>query len=506
MKCLSRRVALSLKRRDHRVTSSLRMSTYCVCLLLAGEAFAQAQLSNMTGSYGTQLDRQKAAQSGVQTDLLKQLNASLETLVAKVSPAVVEVLVTGFGPVDDSEGTRTALVGRQIKLGSGVIVDPEGYIITNAHVVSNAQSIEVIATVQSKDTEERGAEKASYIARLVGLHKDTDLALLKIAATGLPYLPLDPKHPIHQGQLVLALGNPEGLGNSVTMGVVSAVDRQPDPKLPMVFIQTDAPINPGNSGGPLIDVDGYLLGINTFIVSASGGSEGLGFAIPSRVVSFVFDRLRKFGHVDRSEIGAASETITPLLAKGLQLPVTDGVVIVDVRPGGPAESAGLKINDIVLAVDGKQIRSLPQLAGSLYLHATDELMTLEVLRGADRITLRVPVLSQKHDVDRLLDLVDPQKNLVRKIGVLAIDVDDHTLALFPELRIRSGVIVVANTTYGRAVDVGLRPGDVIHAINTKPILSLAELQREIGSFDAGAAVVLQIERSEGMDYVAFEME
>ena len=127
--------------------------------------------------------------------------------------------------------------------------------------------------------------------------------------------------------------------------------------------------------------------------------------------------------MDRSEIGAASEAITPLLAKGLQLPVTSGVVIVDVRPGGPAESAGLKVNDIVLAVDGKQIRSLPQLASSSYLHPTDELMTLEVLRGTEKITLHVPVLSQKHNVDRLLDLVDPQKNLVPKIGVLAIDVD-----------------------------------------------------------------------------------
>ena len=491
---------------NRRAVLSLRISMCFLCLLLTGEAFAQSPPSKKTSSYPTQLDRQKAAQSGTKTDLLKEFNASLESLVAKVSPAVVEVHVTGFGPLGDSEGDKTALVGRQSTLGSGVIVDPNGYIITNAHVVSNARSIEVIATVYSNDTEERGVEKAGYIARLVGVHKDTDLALLKIDATGLPYLPIDPKHPIHQGQLVLALGSPEGLSNSVTVGVVSAVDRQPDPKLPMVFIQTDAPINPGNSGGPLIDVDGYMLGINTFILTESGGSEGLGFAIPARVVSFVFDRLRRFGHVDRSEIGAASEAITPLLAKGLHLPVTSGVVIVDVKPGGPADKAGVKINDVVLAIDGEQIRSLPQLGSSLYLHPTDELMTLEVLRGADKMKFHVPVLSQKHDVDRLLDLVDPHRNRVRKIGVLALDVDDHTLGLLPELRISSGVIVVANTTHGSAGDIGLRPGDVIHAINTKPIFTLAELQREIASFDAGAAVVLQIERSDGMDYVAFEME
>ncbi len=450
---------------------SLRLSFYLsiCCLLTATWALAQAQPANAKAGRIVQLDQPKA--SAKPTDLLKQYSNSLETLVAKASPAVVEILVTGFGPIEDSDGNRTALVGRQSKLGSGVIVDSGGYIMTNAHVISNAQSIEVVISALSKNLEDGGVEKSSYAASVVGVHKDTDLALLKINATGLPFLRLDPKRPIRQVQLVLALGNPEGLGNSVTMGVVSAVDRQPDPRLPMVFIQTDAPINPGNSGGPLIDVDGYMLGINTFIVTQGGGSEGLGFAIPSRVVSFVFDRLRRFGHVDRSEIGASSEEITPLLAKGLQLPVNSGVFIVDVIPDGPADTAGVKINDVVLAVDGKQIRSLPQLVASLYLHPT----------------------------------VDPEKNLVRKIGVLASDLDDRTAALVPGLRITSGVIVVANTNLGRAVDVGLRPGDVIHALNTKPIGTLAELQTAINAIDSGAVVVLQVERRDGLDYVAFEM-
>jgi serine protease Do len=249
-----------------------------------------------------------------------------------------------------------------------------------------------------------------------------------------------------------------------------------------------------------------VLGINTFILSQGGGSEGLGFAIPARVVSFVFDRLRKFGHVDRSEIGAASEDITPLLAKGLHLPVNSGVIVVDVRPGGPAESAGLKIGDIILAVDSKDIHSLPQLVGSLYLHPTDELMALRVLRGADKITLQVPVFAQKHDVDQLLDMVDPQKNLIRKIGVLALDLDDRILGILSDLRIKSGVVVVANTAYSRVVDARLQPGDVIHAVNAKPVLSLDDLRKELNAYHSGAAVVLQIERKDGMDYVAFEVE
>ena len=484
---------------------AFHLPIFCACLFVATQAFAQKP-APAQGTESAQLNRQKAAQSAGQADLLKQFSGSLQNLVAKVSPAVVEVHVSSFGPVEGSDGGKTAVVGRQSIQGSGVIVDPEGYIVTNAHVVSNARKVEVVLTPMSKGSDESSAEKVTYVAHVVGVHQETDLAVLKIEATGLPYLPIDPKHPIHQGEIVLALGNPEGLGNSVTMGVVSVVDRQPDPRQPMVFIQTDAPINPGNSGGPLIDIDGYMLGINTFILSEGGGSEGLGFAIPARVVSFVFDRLRKFGHVDRSEIGASSEAITPTLARGLNLPVSNGVFVVDVKPGGPAEAAGLKINDVLVAIDGKRIRSLPQLVSSLYLHPTDEVMALEVLRGTQKITLQVPVTSQKHDVDRLLDLIDPQKNRVRKIGVLAIDVGEHTRSLLPELRIPSGAVVVANTGSGRASDIGLRPGDVIHSVNMKPVSSLAELQKEIALLNAGDAVVLQVERSDGLDYVAFDAE
>jgi serine protease Do len=442
------------------------------------------------------------APRGDQTDFLKQFNAAMEALAAKAAPAVVQVLATGFGLAEDAAGNKVAIVTRQHILGSGVIVDPDGYIMTNAHVVKDAQRIEVVLTPAIAG---KYSAETRFAASLIGIHQETDLALLKIDAAGLPFLPLDPQHLAHQGELVAAVGSPEGLGNSITMGIISSVDRQPVADMPMVFIQTDAPINRGNSGGALIDVEGHLVGINTFILSASGGSEGLGFAIPARVVSFVYERLRKFGHVDRSEIGAAAKSITPLLAQGLHLPVHSGVIVADVIPGGPADASGLMIGDIVLTVDGKPIDTLAQLESSLYLHPTDQLITMEALRGNDRLTLHIPAISKRHDVDRLVDLVDPEKNRIRRLGVLGMDVDERSRRMIPDLRVSSGVLVVAALPSGRMLDLGLLPGDVIHTVNAKPVQHLDELRKELEAFPAGAAVVLQIERAGGMDYLSFEM-
>lgn len=471
-------------------------------------AEAQAAAASRTAKPSVQLNRQKAAESA-KTDLLKQFNISLEALAQKVSPAVVQILVTGFGPVEDENGgTNTALITRQQSLGSGVVVDPDGYIITNAHVVAGAQTIRVMLTLPTDEADVSAASplKKEYEAKLLGVHADTDLALLKIDAKGLPYLPIEPRHRVRQGELVVALGSPEGLQNSVTMGVVSSVNRQPDPSRPMVYIQTDAPINRGNSGGPLVDVEGYLVGINTFILSSSGGSEGLGFAIPAGLVNFVYQRLRKFGHVDRSEIGAAAVAITPLVVEGLHLPVDSGVMVADIAPGGPAESSGLKIEDVIVSIDGRPIRSLPMLNASLYLHPTGEIMTVEVLRGDQRVTLHIPVIAQKHDVDRLLDLADPEKNLVPRLGVLAVTMNDSITKLLPDLRIDSGVIVVANTTIGGGMGTALKAGDIIHSVNNQTVTTLEQLQAAVVAVKPNHAVVLQVERDGSLNFVSFEAE
>ena len=226
----------------------------------------------------------------------------------KVSPAVVQIQTTGYGPLNEGDKGQTALIVRQHAVGSGVIVDSNGYIMTNAHVVEGAQRIRVALPMLSgaSPANTPSGKRPILDAKLVGIHKETDLALLKIEATDLPTLSLEESQSTRVGQLVLAVGSPEGLQSSVTMGVISAVARQADPTKALNYVQTDAPINPGNSGGPLVDMNGYVVGINTFILSQSGGSEGLGFAIPARVVRFVYQSLRKYGHVHHVEIGAGS--------------------------------------------------------------------------------------------------------------------------------------------------------------------------------------------------------
>jgi serine protease Do len=450
-----------------------------------------------------------STQPALGKDLLHQLDNSVEALVQQVSPAVVQILVTGYATVEQHGHTDTALIGRQRTLGSGVIVDPEGYIITNAHVVEGAVRVRVVlfssensnspyATLRAKTT--------TMDARVLGVDSHTDLALLKIEASGLPSLPFGRYQDVRQGQLVFAFGSPEGLGNSVTRGVVSSIARQPDPDRPMVYIQTDAPINPGNSGGPLVDIEGRVVGINTYILTEGGGNEGLGFAIPGGVARRIYEQLRKQGHVHREEIGAAVQTITPTLAAGLGLPQDYGVIVSDVTPGGPAETAGLKVEDVVLTLNGKPVMNVLQFDAAFMLRMDPAPLHLEVLRASQKISLEIPVVEQRDDMDRLADSLDPMKDLVPQLGILGVQIDRRISAMVPDLRMASGVIVAARTAFGASVESGLEAGDVIHELNGVTIISLEMLSAGIKQLKPGDPVVLQIERDGQLQYLAFEME
>ncbi|HTZ95747.1 MAG TPA: trypsin-like peptidase domain-containing protein [Terriglobales bacterium] len=489
------------------VSMSGRSIVFC---FLAVAALGQQPSNKTAGKSSAQnVPEQPAnASRSMASQVLQQFNADLQNLVAKVSPAVVQIQVTGYGALEGSNPSEAAVIARQQAIGAGLIVDSDGYIMTNAHVVRGAQRIRVVlaeASPESAGIFPAGRERLMD-AKLIGVHEESDLALLKIDGKGLPTLSLRTAGRAHQGQLVLAIGSPQGLENTVTMGVVSSVARQPDPDKPMVYIQTDAPINPGNSGGPLIDTDGYVLGINTMILSQSGGSEGLGFAIPARVVQFVYESLRKNGHVHRVEINAGAQNITPSLAEGLGLAQSYGVIISDVTPGGPAESAGLQIGDIVVSADGRVINTLPQLTAAMYLHPLDEVLTVVVKRGNEEKTLHIPVIEQRDPMDKLVDQIDPEKSLVQPLGILAISLDDQLHSLVGDVRIPSGVIVLARAVSLLGPETGLKTGDLIHSVNRTRVDSLDSLRASLKDLKPGAPVVLQIERDDKLQWLAFDME
>jgi serine protease Do len=479
-------------------------------VLAASTGFAQAQVQGKkTGdpTPATKLPEEKPSDSAAASrNALVQFNDALEDLAAKVSPAVVQILVTSYGAVHEESRTQTALIVRQQAVGSGVIVDASGYIMTNAHVVEGAQRIRVALPIPGDPGRSVPVGKRHILeARLIGVHKETDLALLKIDESDLPTLPLMPQRP-RVGQLVFAIGSPEGLQNSVTMGVVSAVARQADPEKALSYIQTDAPINPGNSGGPLVDMNGAVVGINTFILSEGGGSEGLGFAIPARIVDFVYHSLRKYGHVHRVEIGAVAQEITPTLADGLRLKQRWGVIVADVKPDGPAAAAGLRVQDIVLTADDRRVETLPQLSSALYLHRLDQVLKLEILRGDEKKILYVPAIEKRDPMDQMFDAADPTKSLVPRLGILALDLTGDLRNQISSLRIPSGVVVLGRAADLVTPDTGLQTGDVIHALNTAPITSMEELRAAVVGLKTGDPVVLQVERADGLSYLSFEME
>src|SRR5229473_93408 len=438
-------------------------------------------------------------------DLLRQFDNSLQALASRVSPAVVQITVTGFGPEGEKSKDGVSLVVRQRAIGSGVILDPNGYIMTNAHVVEGAQQIRVVLpspTANSQLEIVPLGKRQVLDAKLVGEDKDIDLALLKVEGHDFPTLQLGPIRSVHPGEFVMAIGSPEGLQNSVTLGIVSSVWRQPDPDRPMVYVQTDAPINPGNSGGPLVDLDGYMVGLNTFILTEGGGSEGLGFAIPARIVQCVYEDLRRYGHVRRLQIQANVQEITPAMAKGLGLSQDWGVLVSDVVPDGPANKAGLHVQDIVYAVDDRQIAGLPGFTAALYLHSPDTPLKLDVLRGPQKVSLYVPVL-QQYDVENDLVNLDAH-SLLERLGLYVVDLNDKVRAALPDLRFPSGVIVVGQSSELNSATSRLRAGDVIHTLNQTPIDSVEQLRAMLRNLRLGQAVVLQIERAGKLQYVAFD--
>ncbi|MGD1097538.1 MAG: trypsin-like peptidase domain-containing protein [Bryobacteraceae bacterium] len=439
---------------------------------------------------------------------LVELSGEIRSLSRRVAPAVVQISVSGYGPIDQSTGHPVSLYGRQESIGSGVIVDPEGYIVTSAHVVSGAVSIRVAfaSGPLRSDPVEDWSELQSSDAKIVGVDTETDLAVLKIEKKGLTALKFMNSDRLRQGDLVLALGAPMGLPNSMSLGVVSAPARELGEEHPMVYVQTDASINPGNSGGALVNMNGLLAGINTFILSQSGGNEGLGFAIPANTVRDVYLQVRQNGVVKRGELGVFVQSITPIIAKGLSLARDHGVVLADVDPEGPADRAGLRRGDVLIRFNGQAILSARQLENRVFRRQAGDSVQLDVLRGKDELTMTVVVRERADATSLLARLAHPEKNLISRLGVLCIQIDKDVVSMIPGLRREYGLIVAAKSPGGQAQFLDLQPGDIIDAVNTLPVAVIDTLRSSLDDMKPGDPVVLQIERNGRFQYLAFELD
>jgi serine protease Do len=469
----------------------MRMKITCFCgAILAGAPGLFAQVAAPAKPLQNQIS-------------LRELSSSFETLVARVRPAVVQIFSTGYAATEEGAGNNaSSLLSTQRSTGSGVILSPDGYIVTNNHVVQGARKIEVRLAPRG-DTGETGS---LIPAKLVGVDRETDVAVIKIDRTGLSTLDLGDSNDLHQGQIVMAFGNPLGLEGSVSMGIVSSVARRIKPDDWMVYVQTDAPINPGNSGGPLVDADGHVMGINTFIFTQSGGSEGLGFAIPSNLVRSTYDQLVKDGHVHRGQIGIVAQTITPGMAKGLHLPQDWGVIASDVTPDGPADKAGMKIGDILQSLNGKPVADAPQLETAVYRLKLSDLVTVVVLREGKTLSFTMPVIERDDDPQRFADMVNPEDNLVPKLGLLGIEINDKVSAMLPELRHDYGVVVAARSASAPYSGGSLETGDVIYEINRTPAVTIKSLNATLDQLKSGDNAVLEVERSGKLIYVTLELE
>ena len=419
-------------------------------------------------------------------------SATIQTLVRRVGHSVVQVVVSGYRPNGSGGGI---VVARSRTIGSGVAIAEGGYVVTNAHVVAGAERIDLVLPDVDAEVAPLGrAAGRTTRARLVGLAPELDLALLK-TDVNLPPVALA-TDGVRQGELVFAFGSPDGLRNSVSMGIVSAVARQVDPGNAVAYIQTDSAINPGNSGGPLVNANGDLVGLNTFIESRSGGSEGLGFALPVSVLGLAYPQLRDFGHIHRGAMGMSLQAISRGIREGLQLPDASGLIVSDVATGGPAAAAGIRTGDVVRAIDGHSIGDLSfeQLYRYWYALPPGERVDLTVWRDGDMWAAALDTVIAPHNCERpsLLEGLDDE--IVEPLALFGQTLDGD----------EPGVLVTARIAGPTVDDVDLQSGDVIKSVNRSPVTTLLSLRDAIAAIGRGHTAVIQIERNGSLSYVEFE--
>jgi serine protease Do/serine protease DegQ len=407
---------------------------------------------------------------------------TLAPVVNEVTPAVVNISVVTRSPLEDNPLFRDPFFRRFFNLpdrpqrqeqasGSGVIVDAaHGYVLTNHHVIKDAE--QVIVTLK---------DRRQFQARLVGTDPGTDVAVLQIQSQNLTALKFGDSDQLNVGDYVIAIGNPFGIGQTVTSGIVSALGRTGlSAEGYENFIQTDASINPGNSGGALVNLRGELIGINSAIIGPSGGNVGIGFAVPSNMARTVMNQIVRYGEVRRGRLGVEMADLSPALAKKLGVNVLEGAVVANVQAGSPAAKAGLRERDIVVAMNGRPIHSAAELRARLGLTPIGEVVVLRVQRaGAVRVLLDRIEAPQKFTESA--GQVVPQLPGMRVVEI------ERGSPLYQRIQ---GLVVASVEQDSPAWHAGLRPGDIIYAVNRRRVRTLAEFQKALRSAERGYALSL----------------
>jgi serine protease Do len=429
------------------------------------------------------------------------LQSQIKVTASRVIPAVVNIASTVIvrEPAFSDEGLPFGLFiqpppRRQYGQGSGVIVSADGYIITNNHVVADAVDVEVLL-----------ADRRQFKGRVVATDPKTDVAVVKIDASGLPTVPWGDSSQLAVGDFVLAIGNPLGLNQTVTFGIVSAVGRADVGVADYEdFIQTDAPINPGNSGGALVNTKGELIGINTAIASTTGGSVGVGFAIPSNMVRAAMQSLLKTGRVVRGFLGANTQDVTPLLSKIFRLPEVKGVIITDVFPRGSAERAGLKRGDVVLRFDGKEVVDSGKLRNVIALAPIGSKHRLDVIRDHKLLQVDLVIQEAPRERTRRAAAVAQGVTMGHPLGGMLVEEVTPLMARQLGLSSASGVVVTAVEEGSLAEAAGISVGDQILEVNRKPVPDLEAYQRLVEPIKPKDLTLLLINRQGTALYVPIE--
>ncbi|MEX5215298.1 MAG: Do family serine endopeptidase [Nitrospiraceae bacterium] len=432
------------------------------------------------------------------------LQTQIKATASKVTPAVVSISATVFVP-DQALSDENLPFGlfrdqpplrRQYGQGSGVIVSSDGYIITNNHVVADAVDVEVLLT-----------DRRQFKGRVVATDPRTDVAVVKIQAATLPTVPWGDSSKLSVGDFVLAIGNPLGLSRTVTFGIVSAVGRADVGVADYEdFIQTDAPINPGNSGGALVNIWGELVGINTAIASPTGGSVGVGFAVPSNMARTVMQSLLKSGRVVRGFLGASTQDVTPLLSKVFKLPDVKGAIITDLQAKGSAERAGLRRGDVVVRFDGREIPDGGHLRNVIAAAPIGSRHKVEIVRDGRLFQADLAVQEAPRERARKAEALDLESQRTHPLAGLMIDELTPMMAKQMGAPSHTGIVVTDLEEGSLAEAAGMQPGDVILEVNRQPVPNLLAYQQVVEPIKPTDLTLLLINRQGTVLYVPIQSE